>query len=212
MCCPRACIASATTGCSPTAKTAPPISLAFANCSPCRKAQRSLISIPTPIRWPPRSAKPMPMLRWPHDHHRDLRARLSAQVRSGSDQDRHLMTPSPLTHHRPRTNRSRRRSTGNACALAESPILPDLTPQTSPRNATPTRQSPCSPAQRSPQPLQSGTHQASRRDQIPIVLAAPPPRAPPRIRAFTLSVAGRVGASIASSCRRPKTCTNPDIR
>jgi Putative transposase len=27
---------------------APPISLALANCSPCRKAQRSLISIPTP--------------------------------------------------------------------------------------------------------------------------------------------------------------------
>ena len=48
------------------------------------------------VRPAPRSAKAMPMLRWPHDHHRDLRARLSAQARSGSDQDRHLMIPSPL--------------------------------------------------------------------------------------------------------------------
>jgi hypothetical protein len=37
---------------------------------------------------------PMPMLRRPHDHHRDLRARLNAAHPSiEPDQDRHIMTP-----------------------------------------------------------------------------------------------------------------------
>lgn len=58
------------------------------------------------------------MLRWPHDRHRDVRTWLSAQVCSGDDQDRHLMTPSPSIDNRTRTNRSRRRSTGNARARA----------------------------------------------------------------------------------------------
>ena len=90
--CPSACIASAITDCSPTAKTAPPISLVLANCSPCRKIQRSLIRRPRrQIRPAPRSAETMPVLRRPHDHHRDLRAWLPAQARSGSDQDRHLI-------------------------------------------------------------------------------------------------------------------------
>ena len=96
------------------------------------------------------------------------------------------MTPSPLTHDRPRTNRSRRRSTGNARARARPPILSALTPQTSPRNAT------ASPpiavlTSRTIAPTASiQTHQASRRDQIPIVLAAPPSHAPPRFRALAL--------------------------
>ena len=63
------------------------------------------------------------MLRWPHDHHRDFRARLSAQAHSGIDQDQLLMTPSPLIDDRTRTNRSRRRSTGNARARARPPIF-----------------------------------------------------------------------------------------
>ena len=65
------------------------------------------------------------------------------------------MTPSPLIDDRTRTNRSRRRSTGNARARARSQFLSALTPQTSPRNAPPARQSPYSQAERSPQPLQS---------------------------------------------------------
>ena len=48
---------------------------------------------------PPRAAASMPVLRRPHDHHRDLRARLRAQApahtRSSTDQNRHLMMPSP---------------------------------------------------------------------------------------------------------------------
>ena len=40
----------------------------------------------------------MPLLRRPHDHHRDLRARLPAQIppaTTGANQDRHIMTQSP---------------------------------------------------------------------------------------------------------------------
>jgi hypothetical protein len=65
------------------------------------------------------------------------------------------MTPSPLIDDRTRTSRSRRGSTGNARARARAPILSALTPKTSPRNAPPARQSPYSPAERLPQPLQS---------------------------------------------------------
>ena len=90
--------------------------------------------------------------RWLYDHHRDLRARLSAQV--GIDQKRLLMTPSPLIDDRTCTNRSRRRSTGNARARAKPPFLSAFTPQASPRNTPPARW-PYSPAQRSPHPLQS---------------------------------------------------------
>ena len=46
-----------------------------------------------------RAAASMSVLRWPHDHHRDLRARLRAEAPpraySSSNQDRHLMMPSP---------------------------------------------------------------------------------------------------------------------
>ena len=47
----------------------------------------------------PKSPGSMPLLRRPHDHHRDLRARLPAETPdhtgSGGDQDRHIMTSSP---------------------------------------------------------------------------------------------------------------------
>jgi hypothetical protein len=56
----------------------------------------------------------------PHDHHRDLRARLCAQAptntRGGGDQDRHLMMPSPPIRHQSDTRYSRRLSTGIASA------------------------------------------------------------------------------------------------
>jgi hypothetical protein len=68
--------------------------------------------------------------------HRDLRARLRAQCfekpsappRAGadSDQDRHLMTPSPPIHHRTATRHSGRRPPGNAPACAarsDSPVV-----------------------------------------------------------------------------------------
>ena len=88
-CCPEHCIASVTTGCSPTAKTAPPISLVLANCSPCRKIQRSLISLDIPQRrihpiQPRALPKPCPCCGGHADHHRDLRAWLPAlKARSG---------------------------------------------------------------------------------------------------------------------------------
>ena len=47
----------------------------------------------------PRAAASMSVLRWPHDRHRDLRPRLPAEApahtSSASNQDRHLMMPSP---------------------------------------------------------------------------------------------------------------------
>jgi len=45
------------------------------------------------------------------------------------------MTPSPLTHDCPHTNRSRRHSTANVHLRARPPILSALTPQTSPQRA-----------------------------------------------------------------------------
>ena len=47
------------------------------------------------------------------------------------------MTPSPLTHDRPHTNRSRGHSTANVHPRARPPILSALTPQTSPQRAGP---------------------------------------------------------------------------
>src|SRR6195256_5289017 len=47
-------------------------------------------------RTTPRAAASMPVLRQPHDHHRDFRARLRAEVpahAAGGNQDRHLMMP-----------------------------------------------------------------------------------------------------------------------
>ena len=70
---------------------------------------RELLAVPSRSKQPDtpeasdrrtaRAAASMPLLRRPHDHHRDLRARLPAEAPphacSGSDQDRHLMMPSP---------------------------------------------------------------------------------------------------------------------
>jgi hypothetical protein len=124
-------------------------------CSPCRKAQRSRISIP-PLN-------PISLALCQRRVHTAvaarsssrLRARRSAQARSGNNQDRHLMTPSPLTQDCPHTNRSRRHSSANVHPRARPPILSALTPQTSPRNAPPVHRSPYSPAEPSPQPRQS---------------------------------------------------------
>src|SRR6185312_2115777 len=51
----------------------------------------------------PRAAASMSVLRWPYDRHRDLRAWLSAEApphaRSSTNQNRHLMMPSPPIDH-----------------------------------------------------------------------------------------------------------------
>jgi hypothetical protein len=129
----------------------------YRSCSPTarRAAKRSAAESRRRIRSTSRSANAVPTLRWPLDHHRDLRARLSAQARSGNNQDRYLMTPSPLPHDWPHTNRSRRHLTATVHPRGRPPILSARTPQTSPRNAASVRQSPYSPAEPSPQPLQS---------------------------------------------------------
>src|SRR5882724_4130396 len=64
----------------------------------------------------------MPVLRWPHDHHRDLRARLNAPDPSVEpDQDRHIMTP--LTNARsPNAARLRRSSTGKGDPRLKAPL------------------------------------------------------------------------------------------
>ena len=74
----------------------------YRSCSPIarRATQRSAAEYRSRcrIRSASRSANAVPTLRWPLNHHRDLRARLSAQARSRNNQDRYLMTPSPLPH------------------------------------------------------------------------------------------------------------------
>ena len=67
-----------------------------------------------------RAAASMSVLRRPNDHHRDLRARLRAEAPShagsGSDQDRHLMMPSPSIHDRSDARHSCWLSAGSAQA------------------------------------------------------------------------------------------------
>ncbi len=82
----------------------------------------------------------MSVLRQPHDHHRDLRARLRAEVPahtgSGGDQDRHLMMPSPPIDDRPDTRYSCSLAAGTAKArstskpLARPSVLTHAWPQT----------------------------------------------------------------------------------
>ena len=67
-----------------------------------------------------RAAASMPVLRRPHDHRRDLRARMPAETpaHTGSrgDQGRHLMTLSPPIDHRYHTCHARWRAAGHAYA------------------------------------------------------------------------------------------------
>jgi hypothetical protein len=61
----------------------------------------------------------MPVLRQPHDHHRDFRARLRAEVPAyadGGNQDRHLMMPSPSIYTYSNARHSCRLSAGIAQA------------------------------------------------------------------------------------------------
>jgi hypothetical protein len=61
----------------------------------------------------------MPVLRQPHDHHQDFRARLRAEVppyAAGGNQDRHLMMPSPSIYTYSNARHSYRLSAGTAQA------------------------------------------------------------------------------------------------
>src|ERR1700736_2062508 len=82
---------------------------------------------------PARAAEAMPMLRRPHDHHRDLRAGLPAKASphtcSADNPDRHLMRPSPSIDNCSDTCRSRRLSAGSARARGGPPQSPALSPR-----------------------------------------------------------------------------------
>ena len=166
---------------------------------------RELLAAPAPVgtardvrsrtsRRVARAAASMSMLRWPHDHHRDLRARLSAKApphaRSDSDQDRHLMIPSPPIPNRYSARYSCCLSASSAHArggpldrLRSRTI--NIVPLCAFRSFTPTR----TPMLRG-QEIGSTTSiqfpQALRRGQIPIAPAAPQLPHFPRFRALAL--------------------------
>jgi hypothetical protein len=113
-------------------------------------------------RTTPRAAASMPVLRQPHDHHRDLRARLRAEVpphTAGSNQDRHVMMPSPLIYTYRSARHPCRLSAGTAQARITAlhsiavarPIL-SFYPQIARSHR---RMRPCSAASRSRRPPQS---------------------------------------------------------
>jgi hypothetical protein len=80
----------------------------------------------------------LPLLRQPHDHHRDLLAGVPAKAPphagSTSNQDRYLMIPSPSIRHRIDTLHSGSRSAGSAPACSVAPHRPADPPQIRSRN------------------------------------------------------------------------------
>ena len=84
----RASTASATTACSP-GRPVSTTSRAPASCSPCHRPNSAEHAADAARRRAARAAAPVSVLRWPHDHHRDLRARLRA------DATDHRRQPSP---------------------------------------------------------------------------------------------------------------------
>ena len=166
------------------------------------------------IRRAARAAASMPVLRRPHDRHRDLRARLRAEAPphtgTGGDQDRHLMRPSPPIDDRNDHRHSRRLSAGSAHARIAPPDSPAVARPILSRDAQNARSyrthipRVAKPDHRNP-PLQFS--QARARGKIPIAPAAP---SCPTSRDFVpwrFSDAGRHSPWMTSSCRRPKTCT-----
>jgi hypothetical protein len=102
-----------------------------------------------------------PVLRRPHDHHRDLRARLRAETPahtgSGGDQDRHLVMPSPPIDRRYDTRHSRWLAAGRAQArtrpLDSQPVAPPIVAHNVPSARLPRRAHPGFAVNRSQQPL-----------------------------------------------------------
>ena len=95
------------------------------------------------VRRTPRAAASVSLLRRPHDHHRDLRARLPAEtpprVRYSSDQDRHLMMPSPPIHQPSDARHSGWLAASTAPAYCRSINRPAVAPPTLSGNARSTR-------------------------------------------------------------------------
>ena len=107
-----------------------------------------------------RVAASMPVLRRPYDHHRDLRARMSAQTPahtgSRSDQDRHLMMRSPPIEHRYDTCHSRWRAAGRAHVrirlLDLHPVTPPIVSHNLQQARSPRPAHPCYTANRAQPP------------------------------------------------------------
>ena len=140
---------------------------------------------------------------------------------TGANQDRHLMTPSPPIDAATTLATSRWLAAGHDQARIR-PI--DSQPVSSP-NLSGTARAARPPPQPTPVPPAKTTaatdaieHPAARsRDKIPIAPAAPAARGTagahlPRFRALALFGRRPPERVIVPSCRRPKTCTNPDIR
>jgi hypothetical protein len=110
----------------------------------------------------PRPRIPVPVLRRPHDYHRDFRARLRTEVpphAAGGNQDRHLMMPSPSIYTYSNARHSHRLLAGIAQAriaalhsIAVTRPIQSRYPQVA-RSHRPMR--PSFAASRSRQPLQS---------------------------------------------------------
>src|SRR4029077_11761597 len=84
----------------------------------------------------------MPVLRRPHDHHRDLRARLPAKASPhtcADHPDRHLMRPSPPIDNCSAPCHSRRLSAASAHARVGPPESSALPPRTWLCSVRPTR-------------------------------------------------------------------------
>src|SRR6516225_9520526 len=135
----------------------------------------------------------MPVLRRPHDYHRDLRARLRAKVPHhtsyGSDQDRHLMMLSPSIRDRSDARLSCWLLVGSAQVRVGPPQRLAITPAILARNVHPARSRVPAPRLRGKAIRASSSDQPSaalRRSQIPIAPAAPPVPHPPRFRALAL--------------------------
>jgi hypothetical protein len=92
-----------------------------------------------PARGAKRTRASLPLLRWPHDHHRDLLARTTAKAPpfagSTGNQDRHLMMPAPSIRHRIDRLHSGSLSPGSAPACIVAPHRPAAPPQIRSRNA-----------------------------------------------------------------------------
>src|SRR5262249_8599792 len=84
------------------------------------------------------AANAVPVLRWPHDHHRDLRARLRAKAPphtyGTSNQDRHLLMLSPSFHKRSDARLSCWLLVGSAHARLAPLASPAIAPPILPRN------------------------------------------------------------------------------
>ena len=186
---------------------------------------RQLLAVPSRPKQPetpkasdrrtPRAAASMSVLRWPHDRHRDFRARLRAEAparaTSSGNQDRHLMMPSPPIDDSYHTCHPRWLAAGRDQTRIRPLDWPVSAPQIPSATCRPLvhpdalilalqqtdRGNRSCPTSSSPAP-RLNPHSARR-------TAAEPPTAISCLGAFPTPAARACG--LIRNCRRPKTCT-----